>query len=177
MYTSIQNLSLHIIFVLSVTLKHLTFTYFTVQFNSVTQSYRTLRWHGLQHARLSCASPTPRTCSNSSPLSRWCHPASHLILCYHLLLLPSVFPSIRVFPICPFFASDGQSIRASPLASVLPVNIQDWFPLGLTGLISLHSKGLSRVFSNTIVQKHQFFGTQLSLWSNSHIHAWLLEKP
>ena len=77
----------------------------------------------------------------------------------------------------PFFTSGGHNIGASASASVLPMNIQDWFPLGLTGLISLQSKGLSRVFSNTAVQKHQFFGAQLSLWSNSHIHTWLLEKP
>ena len=102
-------------------------------------------------------------------------PSNHLILC-HTLLLPSIFPSVGVF--CTesgqFFASGGQSIGAS--ASVLPMNIQDWFSLGLTSLIFLLSKGFSRVFSNTTVQKHQFFGAQLSLWSNSHIHTWLLEK-
>ena len=99
-------------------------------------------------------------------------PSNHLILCYPLLLLISIFPRIESF-----FTSGGQSIGVSALASVLPMNIQDWFPLGLTGLISLQSKGLSKVFSNTTVQKHQFFHTQFSLWSNSHIHAWLLEKP
>ena len=104
-------------------------------------------------------------------------PSNHLILCCPLLLLPSVFPSIRIFPVGQLFASGGQSMGASTSASVLPMNIQDWFPLGLTGWISLQSKGLSGVFSNTTVQKHQFFGTQLSLWSNSHIHTWLLEKP
>ena len=83
----------------------------------------------------------------------------------------------RLFPMSQFFPSGGQSIGASASASVLPMNIQDWFPLGLTGLISLQSKGLSRVFSNTTVQKHQFFRAQLSSWSNSHIHTWLLEKP
>ena len=87
------------------------------------------------------------------------------------------FPASGSFPMSQFFASGGQNIGVSVSASVLPMNIQDWFPLGLTGLISLQSKGLSRVFSNTTVQKHQFFGTQLSLWSNSHIHIWLLEKP
>ena len=96
-------------------------------------------------------------------------PSNHRILCPPLLLLPSIFPSIRVF------ASGGLSIGVS--ASVLPVTIQNWFPLGLTGLISLLSTGLSRVFSNTTVQKHQFFGTQLSSQSNSHIHTWPLEKP
>ena len=96
-------------------------------------------------------------------------PSNHLILCSPLLLLPSIFPSIRVFSIYKLFTSGGQSIGASPSESVLPMNIQDWFPLGLTGLISFHSKGLSRVFSNTTVQKHQFFGAQLSSQSNSHI--------
>ena len=100
-------------------------------------------------------------------------PYNHLILCHPLLLLPSIFPSIRVF----FNESVGQSIGVSASASVLPMNIQDRFPLGWTDSISLLFKGLSRVFSNTTVQKHQFFGTQLSLWSNSHIHTWLLEKP
>ena len=103
-------------------------------------------------------------------------PSNQLILC-HSLLLPSMFPSIRVFSMSQFFASGGQSIGVSALASVLPMNIQGWFSLGLNGLISLQSKGLSTVFSNTIVQKHQFFGTQLFLWSNSHIHTWPLEKP
>ena len=104
-------------------------------------------------------------------------PSRHLILCRTLLLLPSIFLSIRVFPMSQFFASGGQSIGVSASASVLPVNIQDWFPLGWTSWISLQSKGLSRVFSNTTVQKHQFFSAQPSLWSNSHIHTWLLEKP
>ena len=101
--------------------------------------------------------------------------SSHLILCYCLLLLP--FPASGSFPISPLFASHGQSIRASASASVLPVNVQCWFPLGLTGLTSLQSKGFSRVFSSTTIWKHQFFSTQLYLWSNSHIHTWLLEKP
>ena len=90
---------------------------------------------------------------------------------------PRSFPASGSFPMSRFFASGGQSIRASASASVLPMNFQGWFLLGLTGWISLQSKGLSRVFSNTTVQKHQFFGTQPSLWSNSHIHSWLLEKP
>ena len=93
------------------------------------------------------------------------------------LLLPSIFPSIRVFPMSQLFTSGGQSIGASASASVHPMNIQDWSPLGWTGWISLQSKGLSRVFSNTTVQKHQFFSTQLSLWPTSHICAWLLENP
>ena len=103
-------------------------------------------------------------------------PSNHLILCRPLLLPPSIFPSIRVFSMSQFFTSGGQSIGVSGLASVLPMSIQDWFLLGWTGWISLQSKGLSRVFSNTTVQKHQFFGTQLSLQSNCHIHTWLLEN-
>ena len=104
-------------------------------------------------------------------------PSNHLILCCPLLLLPSIFPASRSFPMNQFFTSSGQSIEASLSLSVLPMNIQDWFPLGLTGWISLLSKGLSRAFSSTTLQKHQFFSTQLSLWSDSHIHTWLLEKP
>ena len=99
-------------------------------------------------------------------------PSNHLILCHLLLLPPSIFPSISVFSMSQFFASDDQSVGAS--ASVLPINIQDW-SLVWTSWISLQSKGLWRVFSNTTVQKHQFFSAQLSLWSNSHIHTWLLE--
>ena len=101
---------------------------------------------------------------------------SHL-LSSRPLLPPSVFPSIRVFLMSWLFTSGSQSIGVWASASVLPKNIQDWFPLGWIGWLSLLSKGLSRVFSNTAVQKHQFFGSQLSLWSNSHIHTWLLEKP
>ena len=101
-------------------------------------------------------------------------PSNHLILCCPLLLVPSIFLSIRSFPMSPLFASGDQSIGA--LASVLARNIQDWFPLGLTCLISLLSKGLSRVFSSTSIWKHQFFATQPSLWSNSHIRIWLLGK-
>ena len=127
----------------------------------------------MQHASLPCPSPTLGVYPNSCPSS----PSSHLILCYPLLLLPSIFPSIRVFPVIQSFASGGQSIGVSAPASAFPMNIQDRFPLGWTGWISLQSKGLSRVFSNTIVQKHQLFGAQLSLYSNCHIHTWLLEKP
>ena len=103
--------------------------------------------------------------------------SNHLILCCLFLLSPSIFPSIRSFLMSQFFTSGGQSIGASASASVLPMTIQDWFPLGLTGWISLQSKGHSRVFSNTKVQKYQFFSAQLSLWLNSHIQTWLLEKP
>ena len=102
-------------------------------------------------------------------------PSNHL--CCPFLLLLSIFPSIRVFQMSHFFASGGQSIGVSASASVLSMNIQDWCPLGCTGWISLQSKGLSRVFLSTTIQKHQFFSTQPSLYSNSHIHTWLLEKP
>ena len=103
--------------------------------------------------------------------------SNHLILCHPLFLLPSIFPSIRVFSNESVFTSGGQSIGASASASVLPMNIQGWFPLELTGFISLLSKGVSRVFSSTTVQKHQFFSSQPSLWYSFHIYTWLLEKP
>ena len=104
-------------------------------------------------------------------------PSNHHILCCPLLLLPSMFPSIRVFSSESAVCIRWPKFGASASASVLLMNIQDWFPSGLTGWISLQSKGLSRVFSNTTVQKHQFFGAQLSLWSSCHMHTWLLEKP
>ena len=104
-------------------------------------------------------------------------PSSHLILSHPLLLHLKSFPASGSFPMSQFFTSGGQVIGPSAWASVLPMNIQSWFPVGGTGWISLQSKGLARVFSNTTVQKHQFFGTQLSSESNSHIHTWLLEKP
>ena len=141
---------------------------------SVTQSCLTLWTHGLQHTRLPCPSPSPRACSNSCPFSWWCHPTISSSDIPFSSCLQS-FPASRAFLMTCLFTSGGQNITAS--ASVLPINIQDWFRLGLTGLISLQSKGLSRVFSNTTVQKHQFFGAQLSLWCNCHIHTWLLEKP
>ena len=130
--------------------------------------------HGL-HTTLLCPSPSPGVFSDSCSLS-WCHltilssfaPFSSCLLS---------FPSSVAFPVSQFFASGGQSTGISALASVLPMDIQGWFPLGLPGLITLQSKEISRVFSNTSVQKHQFFGTHPSLWSNSHIHTWLLEKP
>ena len=130
----------------------------------------------LQHTRLPCPSPTPGAYSNSWPLHWWYHPTiSPSVVCFSSHL--QSFPASGSFPMSQFFASGDQSIGVSASASVLPMNIQDWFPLGLTGWISLQSKGLSRVFSNNTVQKHQFFSTQHSLWSNSHIHTWLLEKP
>ena len=104
-------------------------------------------------------------------------PSNHLFFCHPLFLLLSIFPASGSFLMSQLFASGGQSIGASASASVLPINIHDWLPLGLTGLISLQSKGLTSVFSNTTVRKHQLFGAQPSLWSNSHIHTWLLEKP
>ena len=122
-----------------------------------------LRPHGLQHARLPCPSPTPRTYSNSCPSSQWCHPTiSSSVIPFSSHLQP--FPASGSFQMSQFFTSGGRSIRASASSSVLSMNIQDWFPLGMTGCISLQSKGLSRVFfSNTTVQKHHFFSTQLSL--------------
>ena len=135
-----------------------------------------LRPHGLQHARLPCPSPTLRAYSNSCPSSRWCHTAiSHSVVPFSTRL--QSFPASGSFPMSQFFSSGGQSIGASASASLLPMNIQDWFPIGLTAWISLQSKGLSKVFSNTTVQRYQFFDTQLSLQSNSHIHTWLLAKP
>ena len=134
-----------------------------------------LRPHGLQNTRLPCPSPTPRAYTNSCPSSQWCHQtisSSVIPFSSHL----QSFPASGSFPMSQFFTSGGQSIGASASASVLPMNIQDWSPLGWAGWISLKSKGLSRVFSSTTVQKHQFFSAQLSLWSNSHIHTWLLEK-
>ena len=127
--------------------------------------------HRLQHTRLPCSSSTPGACSNSRPSSQWCHPTiPYSVVRFSCL---QSFTASGSFPMSQFFTSGGQSIGASASASVLVMNFQDWFPLGLTCLISLDSQ----VLSNTTVQMHQFFGTQLSLWSNSHIHTWLREKP
>ena len=117
-----------------------------------------------------------RACSNSCPSSRWCHLTLSSSIVPFSSCLQSL-PGLGSFPRNPFFASGGQSVRVSALALVLPMNIQDWFPLGWTGWISLQSKGLSRIFSNTTVQKHQFFGTHFSSPSNSYLPTWLLEKP
>ena len=117
---------------------------------------------GLQHARLPCPSSSPQACSNLCPLSQWCHPTISSSVIPFSCCLQS-FPASGSFLMSWLFAAGGQSIGVSASASVLPMNIQDWFPLGLTGLISLQSKGLSRVFSNTTVEKHQFFSTQPSL--------------
>ena len=146
-----------------------------VQFSHAVVS-NSLWPHGLQHTRLPCPSPTPGACSNSCPLSQCCHPTSSSSVVPFSSCLQS-FPALGFFPRSQFFTSGGQSIGASTSASVLLMNIQNWFPLGLTDLITLLSKGLTRVFSNTTVQKHQFFSTQLSLWSKSHIHTLPLEKP
>ena len=135
------------------------------------------RPHGLQHARLLCPSPTPGAYWNPCSSSHWCHRtiASSVIPFSSCL---QTFPASGSFQMSQFFIASGdQSIGVSASASVLPMNIQDWFPLGWTGWISLLSKGLSRVFSNTTVQKHWFFGAQLSSQSNSHIYTWPLEKP
>ena len=134
-----------------------------------------LQPHEKKHARLPCPSPTSGSCSNSCPLSWWWHPtiSSSVIPLSSCL---QFFSASGCFQMSQLFTSGGQSIGASASASILPVSIQDWFPLGLTGWISLQSKGLSRAFSNTTIQKHQFFGSQPSFWSNSHIYTWLLQK-
>ena len=143
---------------------------------SVAQSCPTLWAHGLQHARLPCPSLSPEVCSNSCSVSQWCHPtiSSSVAL---FSSCPQSFPASRSFPVSWLFALSGRSIGASATVSVLPMNIQGWFPLGLTNLISLLSKRLSRVFSSTTIWKCQFFGAQPSLWSNSHDCVWRLEKP
>ena len=134
-----------------------------------------LRPHGLQHSRLSCPSSIPGVCWNSCPSSRWFHTTiSSSVISFSSCL--QSFPALGFFLISQLFASGGQSIGASTSASVLPMSIQGWFLIRLTDLIFLLSKGLSRVFSSTTVQKHQFFGSQPSLWSHSHICTWLQEK-
>ena len=148
----------------------------SVQFSSVAQSCPTLRPHESQHARPPCPSPTPGVYSISYPLSRWCHPTiSSSVVPFSSC--PQSFPASGSFPMSQLFTWGGQSTGVSASASVLPMNTQDWPPLGWTGWISLQSKGLSRVFCNITVQKHQFFSAQLSSHSNSHIHTWPLEKP
>ena len=151
-----------------------------VQLSSVLFSHSVMSdflWHhGLQHAKFPYPAPTLRACSNSCLLSRWCHPIISSSVVPFSSCLQS-FPASGSFLMSQFFASGGESIGVSASSWVFAMNIQDWFPLGLTGFISLQAKGLSKVFSNTTVQKHQFCGAQLSLWSNSHIHTRLLEKP
>ena len=132
--------------------------------------------HERQHARPPCPSPTPRVNPNPCPLSWWCHPSiSSSVVPFSSC--PQSFPASGSFPMSQLFTSGGQRIGVSASTSVLPMSTQDWAPLGWTGWISLQSKGLARVFSNTTVQKHQFFSAQLSSQSNSHIHTWPLEKP
>ena len=130
--------------------------------------------HGLQPARPFCPPVSPSICSNSCPLSWWCYLTILSSTISFSFCLQS-FPASGSFPMNQFFTSAGQSISTS--ATVLPMNIQGWSPLGLTALSSLQSKGLSGLFSSTTIWKHQFFGTQPSLWSNSHMCTWLLEKP
>ena len=147
----------------------------SVQFSRSVMS-DSLRPHESQHARPPCPSLTPRVYSNSCPSSRWCHPAiSSSVVPFSSC--PQSLTASRSFPMSQLFTWGGQSIGVLPSASVLPMNTQDWSPLGWTGWISLQSKGLSRIFSNTTVQKHQCFSTQLSSQFNFHIHTWPLEKP
>ena len=147
----------------------------SVQFSRSVVS-DSLQPHELQHTRPPSPSPTPRVYSNPCPLSRWCHPTI-LSSVIPFSSCPQSFQASGSFQISQLFASCGHSIGVSASTSVLPMNTQDGSPLGGTGWISFQSKGLSRVFSNTTVQKHQFFRAQLSLQSNSHIYTWPLEKP
>ena len=133
-------------------------------------------WTVAMAYRFLCTPLTLGVCSNSCPLSKWGYLALSTSAVSFSFCIQS-FPASGSFPMSQLYPSSGQSTGALASASVLLMNIQDWFPLGLTGLISLQSEGLSRVFSNTTVQKYQFFGAQPCLWSNFHIHTWLLEKP
>ena len=141
---------------------------YSVQFSCSVMS-NSLQPHGLQHARPPCPSPTPRVYPNSSPLSRWCHPTISSSVVPFSSCLQS-FPASWSFPMSQLFASGGQSIGVSASTSVLPMNTQDWSPLGWTSWMSLQSKGLSRVFSNTTVQKHQFCSAQLYSPTLTSIH-------
>ena len=144
-------------------------------FNNIVMSDSS--WpHGLQHVRLACPSPSPRVCPSSCPLHQWCHPTISSSAALFSFCLQS-FPASESFPMSRLFPSGRQSIGASTSASVLPMSIQGWFPPKLTGLISLLSKGLSRVFSSTTVWKHQFFVALPSSWSSYHNPMWLLERP
>ena len=152
------------------------FVYFFCVLLFICQVLSDSLWpHGLQNSRLPCPFPSPRVCPSSCQLYWWCHPTiSPFVVPFSC---PQSSPASRSFPVSQLFTSRGQSIRASASAAVLPMSVQGWLPLGFTGLISLLSKELSRVFSSTTVRKHQFFGTQPSLWSSSHIRTWLLERP
>ena len=147
----------------------------SVQFSRSVMS-NSLQPHESQHTRPPCPSPTPGVYSNSCLLHWWCHPAiSSSVIPFSSR--PQSLPASGSFPMSQLFTSGGQSTGVSSSASVLPVKTQDWSPLGCSGWISLQEKGHSRVFSNTTVQKHQFFGAQFSSQSNSHIHTWPLGKP
>ena len=147
----------------------------SVQFSRSVVS-DSLRPHESQHARPPCPSPSPGVYSNSCPSHRWCHPANSSSV-VPFSSCPQSLPASEPFPMSQLFAWGGQSTGASALAWVLPKKSQGWSPSEWTGWITLQSKGPSRVFSNTTVQKHQFFGAQLSSQCNSHIHTWPLEKP
>ena len=154
---------------------HMPYLGSSVQFSLSVMS-NSLRPRELQHARPPCPSPTPGVHSDSRPSSQWCHPAiaSSVI---PFSFCPQSLPASESFPMSQYFSWGDQSTGVSALASFLPKKSQGWSPSELTGWISLQSKGLPRIFSNTIVQKHQFFGTQPSSQSSSHIHTWLQEKP
>ena len=144
----------------------------SVQFSRSVVS-DSLQPHEPQHARPPCLSPTPRVYQNSCILSQWCHPTiSSSVIPFSSY--PQSFPESGSFQISQLLTSGSQTIGVSASTSVLPMNTQDWAPLGWAGWISLQSKGFSRVFSNTTVQRHQFFGAQLSSQSNPHIHTWPL---
>ena len=154
--------------------------FYKLQFSSVQFSHSvvsvSLQPHESQHARPPCPSPAPGVHSDSCPSSPWCHPAiSSSVVDFSSC--PQSLPASESFPVSQLFTRDGQSTGVSALASFLPKKSQGWFPSEWTGWISLQTKRLSRVFSNTTVQKHQFFGAQPSSQSNSQIHTWLLEKP
>ena len=160
---------------MSISSLHFLLLFSSVQF-SCSVVFDSLRPHESQHARPPCPSPSPGVHSDSRPSSPWCHPAiwSSVV---PFSSCPQSLPASGSFPMSQLFTWRGQSIGVSAFASFLPKNTHDWSPLEWTGWISLQSKGLSRVFSNTTVQKHQFFCAQHSLQSNSHIHTWPLEKP
>ena len=146
-----------------------------IQFSHSVISYSS-RPHELQHARPLCPSPTPGVHSDSRPLTQWCNPAiSSFVVPFSSC--PQSLPASESFPMSQLFTRSGQSTGLSVSESLLPKKSQGWSPSEIPGWISLQSKGLSRVFSNITVQKHQFFGAQLSSQSNSHIHTWPLEKP
>ena len=158
--------------------RYISLSWFHIRSDQISRSVvsYSLQSHESQHARPPCPSPSPGVHSNSRPSSRWCHPAiSSSVVPFSSC--PQSLPASEFFPMSQLFAWGGQSTGVSALASFLPKNTQGWYPLEWPGWISLQSKGLSRVFSNTTVQKHQFFSAQLSLQSNSRIHTWPLEKP